>query len=77
MLRPRSTVHAVTLWLGFVVVFILAGGLGAGVMTLIFESAFDESITDELYAIVFGVAGFIAYRLAAGVAANSGSVPVQ
>ena len=53
------------LWVVFVLVFVLFGGIGAGVTSLFYEHVLQLSFSDMLYAIVFGATGFIAYRLAA------------
>lgn len=59
---PRTLGQALGLWATFVVVFIVFGGLGAGLTSLIFEQVFGE-FYDVLYAIVFGAHGLIAYQL--------------
>lgn len=59
---PRTPVQALGLWAAFVVVFLVFGGLGAGLTGLVYEALFGE-FDDVLYAVVFGAHGFIAYRL--------------
>ncbi len=61
---PRlSAARATVLWIVYAVVFAVAGGIGAGVPALLFELVASEPYDDMLYAIMFGVTGFIAYRL--------------
>lgn len=62
---PRTPGQALGLWVAFVVIFVLFGGLGAGLTSLIYEPIFGE-FDDVLYAVVFGAHGFIAYRLLLG-----------
>jgi hypothetical protein len=64
--------RAVGLFVLYVFVFAAGGGLGAGVPSLLFELATGNDLQRGdhfmLYAIMFGVTGFIAYRLAQRVA---------
>jgi hypothetical protein len=64
--EPRlSAGRAVGLWIVYAVVFAVAGGLGAGIPAFVFELVTSQPYEDEtLYAIMFGVTGYIAYRLA-------------
>lgn len=67
--RPVTATRAVVLWVVYSVVFAIAGGLGAGIPAFLFEAvAGGEGYDDTLYAIMFGVTGYIAYRLARRVA---------
>jgi hypothetical protein len=63
-----SVGRAVGLFVLYVFVFAAGGGLGAGVPSLLFELVTGEDLQRGdhfmLYAIMFGVTGFIAYRLA-------------
>jgi hypothetical protein len=59
---PRTLGQALGLWATFVVVFIVFGGIGAGITSLIYERLFGE-FYDVLYAVVFGAHGLIAYQL--------------
>lgn len=62
---PRlSVARAATLWLIYAVVFAIAGGIGAGVPALLYEVVTDGPYDRTLYAIMFAVTGYIAYRLA-------------
>lgn len=63
-----SVGRALMLWVIYVLTFVLFGGLGAGVTAFVFEQLLGQSFTDVLYAVSFGVIGFIAYRLAREVA---------
>jgi hypothetical protein len=64
--------RAIGLFFLYVFVFAVGGGLGAGIPALLFELISEEDITRGenfvLYAIMFGVTGYIAYRLAQRVA---------
>lgn len=55
--------RAVTLWIVYVVIFNLAGGLAAGVLALVVE-VLGGGFSQMLYAAVYAVTGFIGYRLA-------------
>ena len=64
MTPPRlGASRAAVLWVVYAVVFAVAGGIGAGIPALLFELAVGEPYDDTLYAIMFGVTGFIGYRL--------------
>ncbi len=68
MPTPRlSASRAVVLWIIYAVVFAVAGGLGAGIPALLVELVAGDAYDDTLYAIMFGVTGFIGYRLARNV----------
>jgi hypothetical protein len=56
--------RAAGLWVAYVFIFNIAGGLAAGVLRLVFEAVAAGSFTEVLYAAVYGVTGFMAYRLA-------------
>lgn len=66
--RPVTPARAVVLFVVYTVAFALGGGLAAGIMALVFDAFASESYTPEVYAVTFGVTGFIAYRLAQRVA---------
>lgn len=68
--RPRALtpVRAVVLFVVYTVVFALGGGLAAGLMALVFDAVSSGSYDSNVYAITFGVTGFIAYKLAQRVA---------
>ena len=66
--RPITPVRALVLYVVYTVVFALGGGLAAGIMALVFDAASPEGTDPAVYAITFGVTGFIAYRLAQRVA---------
>ena len=66
--RPVTPVRAVILFVAYTVVFAVGGGLAAGIMAFVFEAASAEAYDPTVYAITFGVTGFIAYRLAQRVA---------
>lgn len=50
-------------WVLYVIVFIGGGGLAAGFSALGYEWIVQDEYARELYAIIFGVTGYIAYRL--------------
>jgi hypothetical protein len=67
--RARLSIgRALGLFVLYVFVFALGGGIGAGVPALLFELITEQDLARGdhfmLYAIMFGVTGFIAYRLA-------------
>ena len=66
--RPITAGRAVGLFVLYTVVFAIGGGLAAGIMAFVFEAASPENYDPTVYAITFGVTGFIAYRLAQRVA---------
>lgn len=71
--RPSlSAGRALVLYVIYVTVFVIGGGIGAGIPSFLFELISSESMQAGnnffLYAIMFGVTGFIAYRLARRVA---------
>lgn len=61
---PRSARQALVLWLLYVLIFFLFGGLGAGMVALVFTYGLEQPFSDPLYAVAFGATGFMAYRLA-------------
>lgn len=56
------------LFVVYTVLFALGGGLAAGSMALVFEALSPQGYDPNVYAITFGVTGYIAYRLAQRVA---------
>ncbi|MAQ95027.1 hypothetical protein B1759_11255 [Rubrivirga sp. SAORIC476] len=66
--RPVTPVRALVLFVVYTVAFALGGGLAAGIMAFVFEAVSTEGYDPTVYAITFGVTGFIAYRLAQRVA---------
>ena len=66
--RPVTLVRALVLFVVYTVAFALGGGLAAGIMAFVFETVSTEGYDPTVYAITFGVTGFIAYRLAQRVA---------
>ena len=65
---PLSATRALVLYVVYVLAFAIGGGIGAGIPGLVFNAVTDESIDGDpnfiLYAIMFGVTGWIAYKLA-------------
>lgn len=49
-------------WLRLTLVFLVFGGIGAGVTNLLFEWIVGRSFDPILYAVIFGVTGWIACR---------------
>ena len=66
--RRLSAGRALGLFVLYTVAFAVGGGLAAGIMAFAFDSVATGSYDSNLYAITFGVTGFIAYRLAQRVA---------
>lgn len=66
--RPVTAGRAVILWVVYSVVFAVGGGLGAGIPAFLFDALGFEGYDATLYSIMFGITGFIAYRLAQRVA---------
>ncbi len=65
---PLTPARAVVLFVIYTVVFAIGGGLAAGIMAFVFEAIARDGYDPNVYAITFGVTGFIAYRLARRVA---------
>ena len=66
--RPVTAGRAVGLFVLYTVAFALGGGLAAGIMAVVFDIVAKGSYDSNLYALTFGVTGFIAYKLAQRVA---------
>lgn len=66
--RALTPVRALILFIIYSVVFAVGGGLAAGIMAFVFEAVSGTPYDANVYAITFGVTGFIAYRLARRVA---------
>ena len=66
--RPVTPARAVLLFAVYSAVFALGGGLAAGIMAVVFGLIASEGYDPNVYAITFGVTGYIAYRLARRVA---------
>lgn len=49
-------------WIIYVIVFLLAGGVAAGLCALLYEAVVGEPFSSTLYAVIFGGSGFIAYQ---------------
>ena len=62
--RPLTAGRAAILFVLYTVAFAIGGGLAAGIMAFVFEAISGEGSAEQVYAITFGVTGFIAYRLA-------------
>lgn len=75
-IRPASrglTIgRAMLLYVVYTLVFAVGGGLAAGIMALVFQGISGEGTVEQVYAIAFGVCGYIAYRLAHRVAEGGG-----
>lgn len=66
--RPVTAPRALVLFVVYTVAFAVGGGLAAGIMAFVFEAVNGAGYDDNVYAITFGVTGFIAYKLAQRVA---------
>jgi hypothetical protein len=64
--QQLTPTRAATLWVIYVILFNLAGGLAAGVLALLFQLV-GLDFTEVLYAAVYAVTGYMAYLLARGV----------
>ena len=68
-MEPRRTIpgnvgQAILLWMIYVAIFGIFGGVGAGVTALLWDLVMTEPFSDLLYAVIFAGYGLIAYRLA-------------
>jgi hypothetical protein len=63
----RATTRALLHWPLLVILFMLAGGLGAGVTAGLFKAIVGTGFDNVLYAVTFGACGYIAVKLAFGV----------
>ena len=61
---PPSPTRALLSWVGLSVVFVAGGGLGAGIVALLYEAVVGNPFGDVLYAAIFGGIGLVAYRTA-------------
>lgn len=61
---PPTLVQTLLLWIVLSAIFVLAGGLGAGLTALLYEWIFGDQFGNVLYAVIFGGFGLIAYRTA-------------
>lgn len=50
-------------WILYVLVFLIAGGIAAGLSNMAYEAISQASNPVGLYAVIFAASGFIAYRL--------------
>ncbi len=66
--RPVTAGRALGLFVLYTVAFAVGGGLAAGLMALVFDAVATGRYDSNLYALTFGVTGFIAYKLAQRVA---------
>ena len=60
----RSLLRALAAWPALVVLFMLAGGLGAGVTAWLLQTLFDKPNEPIFYAVTFAACGYIAVQLA-------------
>jgi len=60
---PLSIGQAVGRWILHTLVFIIAGGVAAGVSSLVYESLTSAQNDVVVYGVVFAASGWIAYRL--------------
>lgn len=64
MLNAPSPGRALLSWIALSVVFVVGGGLGAGLVALLYKAVVGEPFGDLLYAVIFGGIGLVAYRTA-------------
>jgi hypothetical protein len=60
---PLSAGQALGRWAVHVVLFVLAGGIAAGLSALAYESVAQTENPVGLYGVIFAAGGLIAYRL--------------
>lgn len=61
--RSYSIGRALGLWVLYTLILFLFGGIVAGITWLVFLGIFDHEISDVMYAITFGVTGYLAVTL--------------
>ena len=66
--RPVTAGRAVVLFVLYTVVFAVGGGVAAGIMAFVWNAFGPQETDSVVYAITFGISGFIAYKLAQRVA---------
>jgi hypothetical protein len=58
-------------WIVYTAIFVVFGGIGAGITHIIFALIVGQTLDSVLYAVIFGGAGWIAYRQAEGLLSPS------
>lgn len=66
--RPVTAGRAAVLFVVYTIAFAVGGGLGAGIPAFLYEAVTGATFDGVVYAIMFGVTGYIAYGLARRVA---------
>lgn len=66
--RPVTIGRAAVLFIVYTIAFAVGGGLGAGIPAFLYAAVTGEAFDGVVYAIMFGVTGYIAYGLARRVA---------
>ena len=59
-------------WVLHVIIFLLSGGLAAGVSALAYQAIAQTKTPLGIYAVIFAASGFIAYRQTERVLGNDG-----
>lgn len=59
----NELVSAAVSWAGYFLLFLFFGGLGAGVSAEGFELVIGAEFSSTLYAVIFGVGGWMAVQL--------------
>lgn len=59
----NELVSAIVSWIGYFLVFLFFGGLGAGLSAEGYELVTGSEFSSILYGVVFGVGGWMAFRL--------------
>lgn len=67
---PLTVSQAILRWVAYAFVFVIFGGVGAGLTALLYVLVVPEPFSDVLYAAMFAGCGLIAYRLAQRVDAG-------
>lgn len=61
--RSYSFTRAIGLWALYTLILFLFGGIAAGLTWLAFLEILGHEISDVMYAVIFGVTGFLAFKL--------------
>lgn len=62
--QPLSAGQALGRWVLHVLIFVVAGGVAAGISALAYQAIAQTKTPLGIYAVIFAASGFIAYRQA-------------
>ena len=68
--QSLSAGQAIGRWVLHVIIFLLSGGLAAGVSALAYQAIAQTKTPLGIYAVIFAASGFIAYRQTERVLGN-------